>query len=500
MATNMMMVQEKARPSTAKDSTAPVLGIHGYAEFFSSEVFHLVLCAAPLRSFDPDDDDGRANVARRHNPTTAYRLQQFCQTTHSSENMEFLEKVDRYNALVDELIRTMSEIHQLFTSVDAPRQINISDPMMRKIDVNIRKSTMTILPSMEMIFAGAEQHVKEMLCTDIYPRFVKYQMTTSAARALANDRHRYQGLGDCFCLTAPSMADNPIVHASDGFVKVTGYSRADVIPRNCRFLQGKYTDRAAVRRLRLAIDNKQESVELLLNYKKNGDPFWNLLYVAPLFDADGHVAFYIGGQINCSTTVHSYTDILRILSTSDDPNEDQETMPSLAKAPRSLRSRRHRFKSFWNLAAREKQMEVREAGMEAGLVKHIEKMSLGSQMKIFYTAYSKYLVLDCEHLHIRFHSRAVVEILAPMGPLHTPFIGRDVFRVLSECAIAPPRNFKSDVKKSVGSGLALSVTLRLAMPRANANDPVGDQTYVTHWTPLKDDQGTVTFIVLTLSR
>ncbi len=62
-------------------------------------------------------------------------------------------------------------------------------------------------------------------------------------------------------------------------MKVTGYARTDVIPRNCRFLQGKYTDRAAVRRLKMAIENRQESVELLLNYKKNGDPFWNLLYV-----------------------------------------------------------------------------------------------------------------------------------------------------------------------------------------------------------------------------
>lgn len=75
-----------------------------------------------------------------------------------------------------------------------------------------------------------------------------------------------------------SKADNPIISASDGFVKVTGYSRSDIIPRNCRFLQGKNTDRVPVRRLRNAIQAREESVELLLNYKKNGEPFWNLLY------------------------------------------------------------------------------------------------------------------------------------------------------------------------------------------------------------------------------
>lgn len=77
-----------------------------------------------------------------------------------------------------------------------------------------------------------------------------------------------------------SIADNPIVYASDGFVKVTGYSRQEIIPRNCRFLQGNHTDQSAVRRLRLAIDSNKESVELLLNYRKTGEPFWNLLYVS----------------------------------------------------------------------------------------------------------------------------------------------------------------------------------------------------------------------------
>ncbi len=77
-----------------------------------------------------------------------------------------------------------------------------------------------------------------------------------------------------------SKADNPIIAASDGFVKVTGYSRSDIIPRNCRFLQGRHTDKSSVQRLKAAIEGREESVELLLNYKKNGDPFWNLLYVS----------------------------------------------------------------------------------------------------------------------------------------------------------------------------------------------------------------------------
>jgi phototropin len=72
------------------------------------------------------------------------------------------------------------------------------------------------------------------------------------------------------------------VYASDAFIKVTGYSRTEVLLQNCRFLQGPQTDRAAVRRLKHAIKEEKEIVELLLNYKKNGAPFWNLLYMGML--------------------------------------------------------------------------------------------------------------------------------------------------------------------------------------------------------------------------
>lgn len=35
----------------------------------------------------------------------------------------------------------------------------------------------------------------------------------------------------------------------------------------------------------------------LLNYRKNGQPFWNMLSIAPMNDADGTLRFYIGVQV-----------------------------------------------------------------------------------------------------------------------------------------------------------------------------------------------------------
>jgi phototropin len=178
------------------------------------------------------------------------------------------------------MTKTMFDIHRNYISVNAPGQLNLGEHMLLKINKDLKATLTTTFPKLESIFTGPQQEIESIVSSDIYPRFVRHQLTMSATKALAGNRSKYAGLGDCFVLTNPAIADNPIVFASDGFVKVTGYTRTDIIPRNCRFLQGRHTDRQSVKRLRTAIDGREESVELLLNYKKNGEPFWNLLYTS----------------------------------------------------------------------------------------------------------------------------------------------------------------------------------------------------------------------------
>lgn len=266
---------------------------------------------------------------------------------------------------------------------------------------DIKQTTKFIIPSLETIFDEAQIHVERLLASEIYVRFVKHQITTEATLALADHREKFQGLGDCFCLTDPGIADNPIVFASDGFVSVTGYSRKDIIPRNCRFLQGDRTDDTATKRLKASIHNCEETVELLLNYRKNGDPFWNLLYCAPLFDERGEVAFFIGGQINCSTTIHSCTDVLRILSVNDDeldevgPNKQKPSSSRSRSKSDEKKSRSAFFKSWRKYNATQlpissSRVKVREeAGMENELLNRVGKMNFKVQVEAFYTAYSK---------------------------------------------------------------------------------------------------------------
>lgn len=99
-----------------------------------------------------------------------------------------------------------------------------------------------------------------------------------------------------FCLSDPTLPDNPIVFCSDGFCKLTGYSRQEVLGRNCRFLQGPGTDQNAVDMIRKGVAEGRDISVCLLNYKADGSPFWNQFFVAALRDAGGTVVNFAGIQ------------------------------------------------------------------------------------------------------------------------------------------------------------------------------------------------------------
>ncbi|MFB6136543.1 MAG: bacterio-opsin activator domain-containing protein [Halobacteriaceae archaeon] len=94
----------------------------------------------------------------------------------------------------------------------------------------------------------------------------------------------------------PDRPDNPLVYANDAFAELTGYPKEDVVGRNCRFLQGPRSDPDAVGAMREAIDAGEPVSVELLNYRADGDPFWNRVDVAPVRDADGDVTNYVGFQ------------------------------------------------------------------------------------------------------------------------------------------------------------------------------------------------------------
>ena len=99
-------------------------------------------------------------------------------------------------------------------------------------------------------------------------------------------------------ITISSMTevDSPLIYANKGFEQLTFYHIDEVIGKNCRFLQGKDTQKEPVAELRRAIRNGEETTVELLNYKKDGTPFWNRLSITPLRDNKGKVTHYVGIQ------------------------------------------------------------------------------------------------------------------------------------------------------------------------------------------------------------
>jgi PAS domain S-box-containing protein len=101
-------------------------------------------------------------------------------------------------------------------------------------------------------------------------------------------------------LADPRQDDCPIVFANNAFLDLTGYETSEIVGRNCRFLQGAGTDPAAVRQLREAIEERRAIALEILNYKRDGTPFWNGIFMGPVFDPDGELIYFFASQLDVS--------------------------------------------------------------------------------------------------------------------------------------------------------------------------------------------------------
>ena len=101
-------------------------------------------------------------------------------------------------------------------------------------------------------------------------------------------------------LTDPHRPDNPIVFANQAFLRLTGYDAEHVIGRNCRFLQGPDTDPSTVYEIREAVSRGEQVTVEILNYRRDGASFWNALFVSPVLDTDGRLAYFFASQLDVS--------------------------------------------------------------------------------------------------------------------------------------------------------------------------------------------------------
>lgn len=110
-------------------------------------------------------------------------------------------------------------------------------------------------------------------------------------------------------VTDPNRPDDPIVYVNPAFEEMTGYPAAEVLGRNCRFLQGEERDQPQLEVLRGALGEGRECSVVLKNYKKDGAPFYNELSVSPVFDEEGRLLNHIGVQKDVTERVRWEEDL-----------------------------------------------------------------------------------------------------------------------------------------------------------------------------------------------
>ncbi|XP_022776946.1 protein TWIN LOV 1 isoform X2 [Durio zibethinus] len=111
-------------------------------------------------------------------------------------------------------------------------------------------------------------------------------------------REALNELPDNFTITDPSISGHPIVFASGGFLKMSGYSQEEVIGQNGKIFQGPKTHRRTVMEIREAIREERGIQVNLLNYRKDGTPFWMLFHMSPVFGKeDGRVTHFVAVQV-----------------------------------------------------------------------------------------------------------------------------------------------------------------------------------------------------------
>jgi PAS domain S-box-containing protein len=121
-------------------------------------------------------------------------------------------------------------------------------------------------------------------------------------------------------LADPDLEGVPIIYANKAFERLTGYTQADIIGHNCRFLQGDDREQPERYQIAEAIKNHETIEVTLRNYKKDGTLFYNHLKIVPLFDKKQRVIYYLGvqyditKQVNADNQIQTLTNLLNAVS------------------------------------------------------------------------------------------------------------------------------------------------------------------------------------------
>ena len=113
-------------------------------------------------------------------------------------------------------------------------------------------------------------------------------------------------------ITEAEPLDEPgpqLVYVNPAFTEITGYDTEEVMGQSPRLLQGPETSREVLDRIRAALEADEPIREVVRNYRKDGEPFWNDLFIAPVRDDSGTVTHYVSIQDDVTDRIHDREEL-----------------------------------------------------------------------------------------------------------------------------------------------------------------------------------------------
>jgi hypothetical protein len=140
-----------------------------------------------------------------HTPRIYDAFANFLQSEHSSENLAFWSRAERFRQVNREMVELVSSVDKIHLQPGAPEEINVSHRSRTEAIQNVNTMTLSLEESSKA-FNDLQREVEMLMWRDSYPRFLKHHLAYNASRSLEwypGKSYSFKGLGECFCLTDP---------------------------------------------------------------------------------------------------------------------------------------------------------------------------------------------------------------------------------------------------------------------------------------------------------
>lgn len=148
--------------------------------------------------------------------------------------------------------------------------------------------------------------------------------------------------GVTFTIADAQDPQHPLLWVNPAFTTVTGYTFEESVGHNCRFLQGPDTDAGTRALIRDALAAGEPLTTTILNYRKDGSAFWNLVAINPVHDDAGTLTHFVGIQSDVTARVTADAERDRALAAEQAARADavraRERLALLASASARLAS------------------------------------------------------------------------------------------------------------------------------------------------------------------